>query len=443
MFLFEKKQRRKIYLPTGQKGQAMVIAVIFFVFISTASILGLTNPMVRHIAMATSITTSKESFYAAEAGMEDIIYRLKFGLPVASSQTLNVGNYSAVTDIEDEPEGKVVTSIGDANSYLRKVKTNLLLGTGVSFHYGIQAGEGGFYLYNSSSVTGNVHSSGPVVGTANNIFGDVVSAGPAGIIDNIHAGGSVFAHTIRNSIVNNDAFYFDDTTISGNTILGTLHPGSTDQSTAELPISDEQIAAWETDAAAGTVIPASSCTDGIYNITSNVVLGPAKIECNLFIKGNGVTLTVAGPIWVTGNITTQNAPIIRMASSLGSQNVALIADNPADTRGSGIVTLGQGTQFFGSGYPNSFVFILSQNNDAEMGGSSDAFVMGQSAGALVAYASHGQVTLGQSVGVKEATAYKIVLRNTANVIYDTGLPSTLFSAGPSGGFDISSWKEVE
>jgi len=421
-------------------GQIMIIVVIFFIFISTTIIFGLANPVVRHIAMATSMATSKESFYAAEAGIEDIVYRLKYGLPVGSSQTLVVGNHTVTTTLEDELGGKVATAIGEANDYYRKVKTHLVLGTGISFHYGIQAGQGGFVLLNSSSVTGNVHSSGHIIGAGNSISGDVVSAGPTGIVDNIRVGGSVFAHTIKDSIISKNAYY---TTISGSTVSGTLHPGSPDQSPAPLPISDEQISQWESIAEGGGVIPATSCANGTYNVTSSMILGPVKIECNLLVKGNNVVLTMTGPIWVTGNITTQTGPLIKIASSLGSQNVALIADNPSDRSGSGIVNIGQSSQFQGSGASNSFVFIISQNNAAEMGVSTDAFVMGQSSGALVAYAGHGQITLGQSVSVKEATAYKIILTNTANVVYDTGLPSTLFSSGPSGGFNILNWKEVE
>jgi len=423
-----------------QRGQIMIIVVIFFIFISTTIIFGLANPIVRHIAMATSIAGSKESFYTAEAGVEDVVYRLKFGLPVAASQTLIVGNHNVTTTVVDQSGGKMITASGIANSYFRKVKTFLTLGTGISFHYGIQAGLGGFVLLNSSSVTGNVHSSGPIIGASNNIYGDVVSAGQTGLIDGIRVSGSAYSNTIKNSIISKDAYYNN---ISGSTVSGTLYPASPNQPTADLPISDEQINEWESLAQAGGIIPASSCPGGTYNITSSVTLGPTKIECNLLIKGNGVVLTMAGPIWVVGNITTQNGPIIRIISSLGSQNVALIADKPSDRVGSGIVDIGQNTQFQGSGSPNSFVFIISQNNAAEMNIATDAFNMGQSAGALVTYASHGQITLGQSVGVKEATAYKIILKNTANVVYDTGLPSTLFSSGPSGGFNILSWKEVE
>ena len=87
--------------------------------------------------------------------------------------------------------------------------------------------------------------------------------------------------------------------------------------------------------------------------------------------------------------------------------------------------------------------MISQNNSAETGGSTNAISMGQGASALVSYASHGQITLQQSVSVKEVTAYKIILQNSANVTYDTGLPSVLFESGPAGGYDITSWKEIQ
>jgi uncharacterized protein YebE (UPF0316 family) len=69
--------------------------------------------------------------------------------------------------------------------------------------------------------------------------------------------------------------------------------------------------------------------------------------------------------------------------------------------------------------------------------------MNQGASALVAYASHGQITLSQSVSVKEVTAYKIILTQSANVTYDTGLPNTLFESGPSGGYDVTYWGEIQ
>jgi hypothetical protein len=198
-----------------------------------------------------------------------------------------------------------------------------------------------------------------------------------------------------------------------------------------LPISDAKIAQWEALAEAGGTI--TSCdAQGDYNITSSMTLGPIKIACNLVVKSSSGVLNVMGPIWVTGDITTKTGPTIKLDSSLGSQNVAIIADNPSDTTGSGKITIGQTTIFQGSGSTGSFVFLISQNNSAETGGSVVAIDMGQGASALVAYAAHGLLTLSQSVSVKEATGYKIHLTQSANVVYDTGLPSTVFQSGAGG-----------
>ena len=308
----------------------------------------------------------------------------------------------------------------------------------MSFHYGVQAGAGGFSLNNSSSITGNVFSSGPVIGGGGNLVrGDVVSSGPDGWVYGIHATSSVYAHTIGKTgaatTVDKDAYYV---TKVNTTVSGTSHPNSPDQETAGLPITDEQITELETIAESGGTI--SSCDgNGDYTIDSDVSLGPKKIACNLIVKSSSATLTITGHLWITGNITMQTGPTIRIDPSLGSQNVAIVADNPVDQTGSGMVSVGQSTVFEGSGATGSFVFLISQNRSAELGGSTVAIEMGQGASALIAYAAHGLVTLSQSVSVKEVTAYKISLSQSANVTYDTGLPSTVFQSGPGGSWTFT------
>jgi hypothetical protein len=342
-----------------------------------------------------------------------------------------------------------VASIGGSLARSSIKATLVVNDTVISFRYGIQAGNGGFKLENTSSITGNAFSSGPVIGSGGNyIRGDVVSAGSSGCnpepeipvsgcVYGIHATGNVFSHEIGKSgtgtTIDKDAYYASTIT-TNTTVTGTKHPGSSDQSSVSLPISDAQISQWESDAAAGETI--TTCDgSGNYNISSDMSLGSKKITCNLVIKKK--TLTVTGPLWVTGNITVEVGSIIKMDPSLGSQNVAIIADNPANTTGSGKIIIEQSSTFQGSGSPGSFVFLISQNNSAETGGSNVAVSQNQGASALVAYASHGLITMEQSANVKEATAYKIFLSQSSNVTYDTGLPSTLFESGPGASWTFT------
>jgi hypothetical protein len=431
--------KQKIY--NNQKGQIFVIGLVFFaiMMIFSAAILVYVST---HIKSERQNIAKEQALQLAEAGIDKAAYELNHNPNYAGEVNTALGNGSfTITVSEIDSEHKRITSDATVNYSgdkiaRRTVKATLAINnTVISFRYGIQAGNGGFSLANTSRITGNAFSTGSVVGSGGNyINGDVVSAGSSGWVYGIHATGNVFSHTIGKSgtgtTIDKDAYYVTKT---NTTVTGTSHPGSPDQSPAPLPISDAQISQWESDAAAGDTI--STCDgDGNYVVPGSMSLGPKKIACNLVIKN--VTLTVTGPIWVTGNITTKSSTI-KMDPSLGSSNAAIIADNPSDRSGSGIIDIQTSSDFQGSGSAGSFVFMISQNNSAESGGSTAAILQGQSATALVAYASHGLIDFSNSANVKEATAYKITLKNSANVTYDSGLPSTLFEAGPGASWTFS------
>ena len=64
-------------------------------------------------------------------------------------------------------------------------------------------------------------------------------------------------------------------------------------------------------------------------------------------------------------------------------------------------------------------------------------------GKLLVYAGHGEINLKNDINLKEVTGYKITIQNNAQVVYESGLANLLFSSGPSGGYFVDSWKEVE
>ena len=420
----------------NEKGAAILIAIILFLFISMTIILGMVNPILKQASVSKSLTVSKESYYLANGALEDVFYRLKNGLSVSSSETLSLNNAVTTTITTDTPTGKQIVSTADNNTNIRKIQTNVVLGTGATFNYGIQSGQGGFILENSSSVTGNVYSTGSVTGSGNNIYGDAVSTGSSGLINNIHTTGSAYAHTIQNSDIDLNAYYV--TKIS-TTVNGISYPNSADQPPLPMPISDEQISELEADALAGGVI-SSPCP---YKITSTRTLGPVKITCGLEISGSP-TVTLNGTVWVTGNVSIKNSAIIRISSSLGNKSVAIIADNLGNRTTSSKIELANSSQFFGSGSPSSFVFLISQNNSAELGGGEEAIEMdNSSSGKVVLYASHGLININNSATLKEITGYRIKAKNSANIIYDTGLVNTLFTSGPGGGYEILDWQEIE
>lgn len=422
-------------LTSYNGGYIMITAIIFFILISTIVIFGMVNPILKQVKISKENYKSKQSYYLANAGIEDLIYRIKNGMEYSTTEVHYLNGSYSTTTITDTPTGKRVTSSASVNNDIRKVQADLVLGTGVAFHYGTQAGQGGFILENSSTVTGNIYANGPVTGSNNYIYGNVVSAGPTGLIDGIHATGSAYANTIQNSTIDKDAYYVNRTST---TVGGVSYPGSPNQATTSFPISDTQIEEWKTHAEAGGTI-SSPCP---YIINSSRTLGPVKINCDLRISGSP-TITLNGPVWVNGNIEFNNGPLIQISPSFGTKSVQFIADNPSNRTTSSRIDVNNTAQFQGSGASGSFIFLISQNNSSELGGSVEAISMDNSAnGDIILYSNHGLISVNNSAELKQITGYRIRARNTANIIYDIGLPSTLFDSGPGGGFDISSWTEV-
>ncbi|TAL49352.1 hypothetical protein EPN83_01220 [Patescibacteria group bacterium] len=161
-----------------ETGQAMILAVLFFVFISLAILLGISGPVLRQVKIVSDLLNSRESYFLAEAGMEDVVYRLKNRLPVSSSgQMLTISGQSAAVDTVDSAGEKVVTATANWSGRIRKVETRLTTGVGVSFNYGVQVGNGGFEMENNSGVIGSIYANGNISGQSGTyVTGDAIAA---------------------------------------------------------------------------------------------------------------------------------------------------------------------------------------------------------------------------------------------------------------------------
>ena len=418
-----------------ERGQAMIIAVLFLVGGSVIMLTGVAAPVLTDIRTVSEFSASRQSYSLAEGGVEDVAYRLMEGLPVSSTETLVEGTTEAETTNATVLGMREVVAVGDERSAIRRTKLVLEEGSGASFFYGLQSDTGGIHLKNSATIRGNVYSNGPVSGENSNIVrGSVVSAGAAGLIDGVHATGTAYAHTIDDSDIDGDAYYqvIDDTDVGG-----TEYPGSTDLATSTMPIPDSLIEEWKSAAAAGGTY-AGTCP---YKISSSTTTGPLKIPCNVEITGTP-TITLNGNVWVLGNIDIQNSATMNVGSSLSGKTVAIVADNPSNQTGSGKITLKNSAVFNGAG-ENSYILFVSQNRSAQMGGAVTAIdVQNSVQGDLLVYAAHGKIILKNSIDLKEVAAYRIEVENSAEVIYESGLTNLLFTTGPAGGYTIESWREI-
>jgi len=426
---------------TSDGGQAMLIIVFIFLILMLSIVMGIAVAELSTTRVVRGLERSVQSYSVAESLLEDNVYRLNNSYAVATLETMVLDGVTAVATTTNTQTGKHIVSGGDAEERVRRVETNLVLGTGAAFNFGVQTDVGGFVMENNSQVNGNLFSNGTITGENNNVVnGDAISAGLNGLIDGIHATGTAYAHEIRSSNIDKDAHYQVIDSYSYSRIGGVSFPGASDQATSTLPITDEQITQWKQDAQAGGVIT-SPCP---YLIDDDVTIGPVKINCDLEISGNNFVVSLAGMIWVEGNISFKNGPTIRVDPSLLDLSVSMIADDPGNRISGSTILIQNSTEFQDSGTEGSYVLLISQNESAEQGGSDAAITLEQSAnGDVLVYAGHGEILLKNSADLREVTGWRVRLQNFSQVTYESGLASLLFTSGPGGGYEIDTWEEVE
>ncbi len=163
-------------------GYIVMTVVIFFIIISLTIIFGVITPMLTQAKNASQSFTSRESYFLAEAGIEDAVYKFKTGRKIDSS-IISLNGENITVAVEDIDGGKKVTASGNKSGTLRKVEARMVGDAGVLFTNAIFTGNGGFNITGGSTVYGAVYSNGDIVGSggsriANNglNLGDAVSA---------------------------------------------------------------------------------------------------------------------------------------------------------------------------------------------------------------------------------------------------------------------------
>lgn len=443
----------------NKQGFAALLVVFLIMGVSFGAVVTILSLTAKEGKILRNAGHSQQSFYAAESGLEDAIYRIKNKKPYAASYEFRVGDATTTISISGLNE-KTITSQGGLNNIFRTVRSVLTLNSvNPQFFYGVQAGEGGVEMDQNSRIegkdgsAGNFYSNGPVEGKSGaTITGDVIVATGLGSIDGLTVYGTVRVNSITDSKICADAYYRSalDIDSSSKNFLdspsnptcpdpltpGTGYPNQPEPAISPLPISQANIDQWKADAGAGGVIT------GDYTVSSNVSLGPKEITGNLLMNSNNKVLTLNGTIYVRGNIDISNGSSIRCSSDYGSNSCVIVAG--------GWIHITNNGEFSGSGQIGSYLMLLTTlsgctGEDDQTGcthhrGGID---LHNNATGAVFYAQNSMVNLHNGVRVSEITAYKIRLDNNAIVRYEQGLINADFSSGPGASYKIKSWEEAE
>jgi len=298
------------------------------------------------------------------------------------------------------------------------------------FSYALQAGAGGAHMENNSQISGTIYSNGDIdcQSTQAIITGDAYSSKANGMVDSCTVNYHAHADRILDSVVDGDAYYaVNPTGIAGSTVNGTEFSGQTTPSVAPMPtVSVENWREWSEE---GTIIY------GNYSPADNSTLGPAKIVGDL-IMNNNVDVTITGPVWVVGNITTGNNSGFHLDSSFGGYSTVVMADDEANQATKGKIDITNNTGITGSGSATSHILFLSTNSSTD--DTSPAISVANNAAGAVFYATNGTLRLQNNAGAKSLAGYRLFLDQNAIVTYVESEFGGEFSNSPAG-----TWRTIE
>ena len=470
---------------SAKSGQAVMTVVFFMLFLGGVGVLSFSYLALNRSKASREILNSEKSYYLAEAGTEDVIYRMNNGKPYSTQEILVLDGYTATTTTTTAGTKREVETLASTEQNFRKIKSVLETGAGASFVYGVQVGKGGFLMENNSKLVGSIYSAGNLImKNKAKITGDALIASTSSItgdlggnsetiiqgfarahyISNVkvlrHAtsttvvaksdiASSTYADRISGSTIGQKAYY--QTSIATSTVSGSPDciesvtcfsgtPAPADLAELEFPISDQQISDWE--AVADDFIHTGPCPYIVEDDIPPTPLGPLKIPCDFTIQNDGIVI-IQGPIWVVGNFNIKNSGQAKLDPSYGTNSEVIIADNTSNRLTSSKIKFENSAQALGSGSGGSHLALISQNNSAETGGSEIAIESENNQAASIFYASHGKVFIQNNTALKEVTAYLVHMINDATLTYESGLSDIVFSAGPQGGYVVEEWREVE
>jgi hypothetical protein len=265
------------------------------------------------------------------------------------------------------------------------------------------AGLDGYFIVNlgggTSMIGGNSYTTGAYVGTTTS--------------------DETWAHTVT-GVTASGTIYCQTATFT-NKSCNTTRADPTPQS---MPLSDNNIDDWKTEAAAGGVY-AGNYTVGFAGAT----FGPKHITGDLTVSGGG-TLIVSGTLWIDGNINLSGGGKVQLAASYGANSGVIVND--------GYVSLTGGTNFAGSGTAGSYPFLITTSACPAAPGcaGNDAIYLSGGAGTVALVAQNGNVHINGGSSLKAVTGKQITMDGGATLIYDAGLISENFSSGPGGSWQF-------
>lgn len=154
------------------KGQIIILGLVFMAIISLTMV-SFTAYEGAYVRGTRQSYEKERALSLAEAGLNKAIWQLNQTGGVYNGETFNLGAGAVTVQVTDiDSKTKILTATASipneaapqARKEVRLKVSSEPPTTAVSFHYGVQVGEGGLEMEENSKVTGNIYSNGNIVG---------------------------------------------------------------------------------------------------------------------------------------------------------------------------------------------------------------------------------------------------------------------------------------
>lgn len=425
--------------------------------LAIGTVLASSSLSVNNVIVEDTINASNKAWYAAWAGVDEIMFRLRSGqvfdpdYQVALS-LVNGATFSAT--VTGDNNQKTVRAIGFASGVMKRLEVDIASSSGkASFIFAVQTGEGGFEIEGNASVVGkngtagNVYSNGSVLGIKANsgnagsrIMGNVWAVGSIGGLSAPSIGGvyiqkDAWAGTMMACLI--DGNVKASVPPSNCPYLGSLTISSPPEA---IPLSTIDVNYWKGQAAAGGVWN-GDCNIGATNGTDctggTKILGNVKIVGNLSIPSSSTT-TINGPVWVKGDIEVSQNNVVNTAETTGKNSVVIVASDPDNLQNKGRIVTRSNVEFKRNSFGGGLIFI-SENRGVDCA-NLPAIDITSNTATVVFVSIDGCINIGSNSVISGVLGKKIHIKNNSSVIYDPSLAKEIVLPG-SGGWAVVNVRE--
>lgn len=439
------------------RGQASLVMILLIGFVAVSSAIASSSLSVSNVVIEETVHASDQAWYAAWAGVDELMYRLRarqdFSLGYQLSLTLDGGATASAT-IEGDSNQKTVKSTGYAAGMIKNLEVKVAASSSkASFIYAIQAGVGGIDLEGqtvirgSNNTSGNIYSNGAIRGkstsagnSGSRVLGGVWAVDYIGGLDNPATGGvyiqkNAWANSLSACQVAGDVKAPQPPSncpYSGTFSLSPAPP--------VIPLASVDAVYWKNQAQAGGIWPGNCIvgSDGPLDCTAGTrVLGERKIDGNLTVP-SGTDLTLTGPVWITGDFVIDSNNVFHTAEAVGKNSIVIVVSNPDDPATLGRILTSSNVSFLRNSQGAGLVFISENNSD--QCGVDPAITTSSNTATVVFVALSGCVHVKSNSILSGILAKKIYVENNSTIEFDPSLAQAILEPD-SGGWAVVGVKE--